>query len=243
MKFLKDNKRLIGVVMVIVFVVGVISVIYVGKVGKSELAVWSFGDEFGGSSGGDESVVSSSGLDSAGSDGNTGSSAGDESAKNVENVDKNENSTDGVGQIYVHIIGEVKNEGIVILNKGERVIDAIEKAGGVTESADLSKINLAYKLSDGQKIKIPNVNEPVKEEANYVYGLGSNEKEVKNSKVNINTATQTELETLNGIGPSLASKIIEYRKKNGSFKKIEEVKNVSGIGGDKYNLIKEEIEV
>ena len=122
------------------------------------------------------------------------------------------------------------------------MIDAIEKAGGVTEKADLSKVNLAYKLSDGQKIKIPNIDENEVKENSSINNFSEFQNEISN-KVNINTASQTELETLTGIGPSLASKIIEYRKKNGDFKKIEEIQNVNGIGAEKYDGIKEEIDV
>lgn len=153
-------------------------------------------------------------------------------------------------EICIHIIGEVKIQGIVILNDGDRIIDAIEKAGGATEYADLEKVNLAFKLSDGQKVCIPNINDK-NEEFVFVYdSSGENvitdNKDVdnnKNSKVNINTATQTELETLTGIGPSIAAKIIQYRKENGKFNSIDELKNVSGIGDSKFDDIRNEVVV
>ena len=167
--------------------------------------------------------------------------------------------------MYIHIIGEVKNQGIVILNKGDRVKDAIEKAGGETELADLSKINLAFELSDGQKVRIPSKKDNKDNEA-YVTAGSGNEKivneqpentgEINNTnninhinksnnlgKININNASQTELEMLDGIGPSLAAKIIKYREKNGKYKKIDDIKNVSGIGDAKFDGIKERIEV
>ena len=153
-------------------------------------------------------------------------------------------------EICIHIIGEVNNQGIVILNDGDRIIDAIEKAGGVTQYADLEKVNLAFKLSDGQKVCIPNINDK-NEEFAFVYdSSGENvitdNKDVdnnKNSKVNINTATQTELETLTGIGPSIAARIIQYRKENGKFESIEELKNVTGIGDSKFEDIRNEVVV
>ena len=103
-------------------------------------------------------------------------------------------------------------------------------------------------MLDGQKVYIPSFNDKA-DEYNVVsseYGNlnnRSNFNELKKvgDKVNINTATQTELETLTGIGPSLAEKIIQYRKKNGSFKKVEELKNVSGIGDNKFESIKDEV--
>lgn len=156
---------------------------------------------------------------------------------------KTENSSEK--EIIIYIIGEVNNPGVIKIKEGQRIVDAIEKAGGATELADLTKLNLAYILSDGQKLIIPNKNE--KEEIEYVINgessqLVSNQGAVKNNqKININTATQTELETLNGIGPSTADKIIKYREKNGKFKNINELKNISGIGESKFNGIKDNI--
>lgn len=159
-------------------------------------------------------------------------------------------------RILVHISGAVNKEGIVELKMGSRIADAIDKAGGIKEDADIEEINLAYLLEDGMKIKIPNKQEKdkqsdtVQEEniENYVttsIGVSNVSKEeekskdMKSEKVNINTATQTELETLPGIGPSTAMKIITYRKEKGKFMKKEEIKEVSGIGESKYNKIKD----
>lgn len=154
-------------------------------------------------------------------------------------------------EIAVHIIGEVKKEGIIYLPKGARIIDAIEEAGGETEEADLSQVNLAYELQDGQKIYIPNKNEQISEyitsnSGNNVIIEGNssqNQKEGENEKVNINTANQTELDSLPGIGASIAQRIIEYREENGNFKSIEELQNVKGIGDSKYADIKDKITI
>lgn len=149
--------------------------------------------------------------------------------------------------IYVHITGEVINPGVIAVKEGDRIKDIVEKAGGFTEEADTEKVNLAYKVSDGQKINIPNINNNEDNSNNYILeGCGEDvveETKESNKKININTATQSELEALTGIGPSTASKIIEYRKSNGKFKNIEEIKNVSGIGDEKYKKIQNEIEV
>ena len=148
------------------------------------------------------------------------------------------------GQIIVHITGEVKNNGIIVIEKGARIADAIEKAGGITKEADLSGVNLAYQIKDGQKINIPNINEEKSQEEYITEQPGDNiiiEGKEDTDKVNINTAMQTELETLSGIGPSTALKIINYRKENGEFKQIEDIKNVPGIGEAKFENIKEEI--
>lgn len=148
-------------------------------------------------------------------------------------------------KIVIHITGEVEEEGVIELEKGARISDAIEEAGGTTEEADLSNINLAYSLSDGQKVKIPNINEKdeeiivVEEKAgDYIIIEGNKSKE---EKININKAAQTEIETLPGIGPSTALKIINYRNEHGKFKNIEDIKNVSGIGDSKFENIKEYI--
>ncbi len=165
-------------------------------------------------------------------------------------------------KIYVYITGEVNNPGIVVLPIGSRISDAIDYAGGVTSNADIMKINLVYMLQDGMKVNIPSSKE-LNDNPNFEYiTMGSGDEKNDNndlnalettnnksesafkiSNVNINTATQTELETLPGIGPSLALKIINYRKENGKFKSIEELKNVSGIGDNKYDEIKKYIYV
>ena len=145
--------------------------------------------------------------------------------------------------IKIHISGEVNYNGILELEEGSRIDDAIKQAGGTTQNADINKINLAYELSDGQKIYIPNINE--EENKEYIMqnsGL-EGEEEKTQEKININKATQTELETLPGVGPSLALKIIKYRKENGKFKSIEELENVSGVGENKYEELKELIKV
>ena len=175
---------------------------------------------------------------------------GSEEIEEVENETNNENNIDGedeeVEEIIVHITGEVNKPGIVILNKNSRIADAINKAGGATKEADLNQINLAYILEDGQKIYIPNKNEKIDEDEYITEGNGNNignNSQKEGEKVNINEAMQTELEELPGIGPSLASRIIEYREQNGDFKKIEELQNVKGIGDAKYNDIKDKVTV
>ena len=148
-------------------------------------------------------------------------------------------------KIVIHITGEVEEECVIELEKGARISDAIEEAGGTTEEADLSNVNLAYSLSDGQKVKIPNINEKdeeiivVEEKAGDNIIIEGNKS--KEEKININKAAQTEIETLPGIGPSTALKIINYRNEHGKFKNIEDIKNVSGIGESKFENIKEYI--
>lgn len=152
-------------------------------------------------------------------------------------------------KVVVHVIGEVNNPGVVILEEGSRIIDAINSAGGKTEETDLSKINLAYIIEDGIQIYVPRINENLNNveviSADAGEGVVSNStiSENNNVKVNINTANKEKLETLPGIGESTAQKIIEYREQNGKFKTIEDIQNVSGIGTVKYNSLKDKITV
>lgn len=153
-------------------------------------------------------------------------------------------------KIVIHITGQVKNPGLVYLDEGARIADAIKEAGGSTKDAALDKVNLAYVLEDGQKIYIPNKNEKISEIQYIITDGGENvlkdtgkESNVKGGikKVNINSANQEELETLPGVGPALAVRIIEYRNSNGKFEKVEDVQNVKGIGDSKFTNIKEYI--
>ena len=142
-------------------------------------------------------------------------------------------------QIVVHITGQVINQGIVKLEEGARVIDAIEAAGGATKEANLSKINLAYLLEDGMKLYVPSVKDKEEEEqilSSITNTKGENTKQAL--KVNINTATSEELQKLPGIGEAMASRIITYRKEKGKFSKLEDLKSASGIGEAKFNNIK-----
>ena len=150
---------------------------------------------------------------------------------NSSNISKNDD------RIGVYISGEIKNTGVYYLKKDSRITDLINICGGLTEEADVSKINPAQKLNDSDKIIIPkkenNLNNIETEDEN---------KGVDNvqDKININTATKDELTSLNGIGEAMANKIINYRNKN-KFKEIEDIMNVPGIGEAKFNNIKDYI--
>lgn len=159
-------------------------------------------------------------------------------------------------KIVVHVTGAVKNEGIVEIKEGARIADAVEASGGFSEIADISQINLAYQLEDGQKIYIPSINdekvdendkvlqkEYITEEAGDEVIIEDNDISVKSkeSKININTAKMSELEEIPGVGEATAQKIMEYREQNGKFKNIEDIKNVSGIGDSKFENMKDKI--
>lgn len=124
-----------------------------------------------------------------------------------ENKSEVSNETNKIDEkIKVHIIGEVNNPGLIELNIGSRIYDAIELAGGLTNEADTSKTNLAYILSDGEKIYIPNFNDE---------DINTNSSDLNsNKKININTANLSELQEIPGVGEATANSIIEYRTKN-----------------------------
>lgn len=173
---------------------------------------------------------------------------------NEENTNEKNNIKDNESKIVVYITGAVRKEGIYEVPENYRIANIIEMAEGTTDNADITNINLAYIVEDGMKIHIPRVGEDINqtkdkteeliskennENTNYKSDTSkSNKNDSKNSKININTASQTELENLPGIGPSTALKLIEYRKENGKFKSIEDIKNVKGIGESKFSKIK-----
>lgn len=138
--------------------------------------------------------------------------------------------------VYVDIGGEVKNPMLLQLPSGSRIDDAIKAAGGLTDKADLSNVNRAQLLEDGQKILIPTLGDTASAEE--AQKISDAQKDVK---VNINTANDDELRTLDGVGPATAEKIINHREKNGRFKSIEDIMDVSGIGEKTFERLKDDI--
>lgn len=175
-----------------------------------------------------------------------------------ENIEENKVLT----TIKVDIKGEVKKPGVYELTEGDRVIDIIDKAQGLTKNANTEYLNLSKKLVDEMVIIIYSKDEikkfkETKEEIVYIEyececpdNLNdaciedkNEEKESEDTLISINTATKEQLMKLPGIGESKALKIIEFREENGNFKEIEELKNVSGIGESIYTKIKDYIKV
>ncbi|WP_199521566.1 ComEA family DNA-binding protein [Jiangella anatolica] len=132
--------------------------------------------------------------------------------------------------IVVHVAGLVARPGVVELPTGSRVIDAIEAAGGATPEADLTPINLARILTDGEQVLVtedPPAPPPAPPADAPAAGAPS-------GPVNLNTATAAELDTLPGIGPTLAGRILEWREQNGRFTTVDELREVSGIGDQRF---------
>ena len=140
-------------------------------------------------------------------------------------------------EIFVDVGGEVNEPAVVSLADGSRVKDAIEAAGGLTENADITDINRAAFVSDGEKIYIPPMLSD--EDAGVLSGGSAG----GDGKININTADSEELQELDGVGPVTAEKIIAYRDENGRFTDIEDIKNVSGIGDKTFEKLKDDIKV
>ena len=145
-------------------------------------------------------------------------------------------------KIKIYITGEVVSPGVYELEENSRVEDAIHAAGGLTEKAVLTNVNLAYVLEDADKIYIPNSNDD--EDTGIISSeISSSTPSNKNQKININKANAQDLESVPGIGPSTAEKIVTYRNENGKFSSIDDLKNVTGIGEKKFESIKDYISI
>ncbi|MDQ1851542.1 helix-hairpin-helix domain-containing protein [Bacillus stercoris] len=142
--------------------------------------------------------------------------------------------------IVIDIKGAVQHPGVYEMRTGDRVSQAIEKAGGTSEQADEAQVNLAEILQDGTVVYIPKKGEEtaVQQGAGGAVQSGGGK-----GVVNINTATLEQLQGISGVGPSKAEAIIAYREENGRFQTIEDITKVSGIGEKSFEKIKSSISV
>jgi len=153
--------------------------------------------------------------------------------------------------IYVHVCGQVKKSGVYQLPASSRVFQALERAGGPTEKADLEFLNLAQELLDGSKIYLPAKGEAPPEEkiqgsiseAPQSRTTAQKSKQALRGKVNINTANATQLQLLPGIGPAIASRILSHRQSIGRFDSMEQLLDVSGIGPKTLEKLREHLEL
>lgn len=143
-------------------------------------------------------------------------------------------------QVYVHVAGQVADPGLYQLDDGARVAAAIEAAGGAVGQADLSRVNLAAHVSDGQQIYVPATGEPARPGAAGEPGAGP---AAEQTVVNVNTAPAATLETLPGIGPSRAQDLIRWRTENGPFESVEDLLQVPGIGPATLERLREQVRV
>ena len=157
-----------------------------------------------------------------------------ENQKTVQNVRENEVSK----TIVIDIKGAVKKPGVYTMKEGERVVDAIEKAGGLLKEADQNQLNLAGLLKDEMVIYVPKKGEQ-QEKPLQANGLLQED----DGKIRINSASVEELQKLKGIGPAKAEAIVSYREENGPFQTVEDLLEVSGIGEKTLENIKDDIVV
>lgn len=143
-------------------------------------------------------------------------------------------------ELLVHVLGAVANPGLMTLAPGARVLDAVAAAGGLTDDADLSTVNLARPVSDGEQLAVPRIGEPLP--ASPAAGPGSGPG-AGASTVNLNTATQADLETLPRIGPALAARILDWRTANGRFASPSDLLAVTGIGEKLFDGLKDRVTV
>lgn len=142
----------------------------------------------------------------------------------------------GEGFARVHVSGAVRRPGVYRIKGSARVDDAIKRAGGPTRKADTGSINLAAKLQDGQHVILPSRDERP--------GPGvavDREDTSESAQISLSTATQQELETLDGVGPVTARKILDFRTENGGFSSVEDLKRISGIGEKRFEALKDRV--
>ncbi|WP_416394442.1 MULTISPECIES: helix-hairpin-helix domain-containing protein [unclassified Curtobacterium] len=152
-------------------------------------------------------------------------------------------------RVVVHVLGAVARPGLVTLTAGSRVSDAVDRAGGARDDADLSRVNLARVLADGERLYVPATGETAIPEpvdgppgAGADVGAGATGAS-SGTVVDLNSADQTALETLPGIGPSLAGRILAWRDEHGRFAAVEDLLDVSGIGDARFAELRDRVRV
>lgn len=151
----------------------------------------------------------------------------------------NSEAMPAAGELWVHVAGSVVNPGVYALAPGSRVKDAVAAAGGPSADSEISSVNLAAEISDGEQVFVPSKNDPgaTGSAPSAPGSRGGSGQKSGSQKVNINKADATQLEALPGVGPSTAEKIIAFRKTNGPFKSVEELQRVDGIGEAKLRQL------
>lgn len=200
-------------------------------------------DEDNGSGAGESPEEGRGGGSGAGSGGTTGESSGGNTGEDpgggtaagglgygLAGVGVSSQGSSG-GEVIIHVTGAVASPGVVYLSTGTRVLDAVEAAGGATEDADLSAINLAAFASDGSQVHVPKIGEAPRMGAPSSSGsTPSGGSAGGGGCIDLNTASEAELEGLDGVGPKLAERIARYRENNGPFSSSSDLISVDGIG-------------
>lgn len=250
-----DRKKLIITSLVAIFFI--YKLVFVGGLGFFDRGN-PISDDLGASAGtntrGNDRFLSNKRGSYSGSDSN-----GQDNSGNIVSLDggqdkaKNKN-----GKIVVYISGAVSSPGVISIGVDKRLVDAIKMVGGLAKDADINRINLAMNLEDSQHYIIPYKGQDIEADKALSPGQGgsgsqvsgsqigqgqANNQETNSGKININMADEKSLESIPGVGPATAKKIVDYRTKQGKFNAIEDIKNVSGIGDKKFESMKDFISV
>lgn len=164
--------------------------------------------------------------------------------ESCESVPSEASEHEAIQEICVHVGGCVATPGVVTLEEGARVADAVEAAGGLTVDAASDTVNLARVVEDGEQIIVPSLEQVQATSASEIAeieGSSTSQSSSGSGKVNLNTASSTELQTLSGIGASKAQKIIAYRESKGAFKSVDDLTKVSGIGEKTLEAIRDQL--
>jgi competence protein ComEA len=140
--------------------------------------------------------------------------------------------------LYVHVAGAVRRPGLIRVPSGTRVATALERAGGPTRRADLTLVNLAAPLQDGQQIVVPLAASGAAANGAAAGGAGT----VPGAKIHLSTATADQLDEVDGIGPTLAERIVEYRDEHGGFRSLEDLAQVEGIGEKRLKTLRDALQ-
>lgn len=206
-------------------------------------------------------TISGGGDEAAGVDGTNGATGTHDGTTGLPGTDLGDSTAEGPGgngvgaatsapTMLVHVVGAVQTPGVFPLAPGARVIDAVNAAGGFADDADRGALNLARAVADGEQIFVPRIGETPPEPPPGAAAPGGSDPGTSAGNgsgggagggatglVNLNTASQAELETLPRIGPKLAQRIIEYREQHGGFGSVDELRNVAGIGDATFEAI------
>ena len=179
----------------------------------------------------------------------TGADTDSSGSPSVAPADGSDTAEPDTGQIFVHVLGSVQRPGLFELREGARVVDVIAAAGGLLPTADQAGVNLARPVVDGEQLYVPAQGEvapgPPAGSTGGAAGEGAGPAVpgAPGTKVNLNTATLADLDTLPRIGPAMAQRILDYREANGRFSSIEDLQNVTGVGEKTFAALQDLITV
>jgi competence protein ComEA len=175
-------------------------------------------------------AVTGSTGEAAAATASTGTPATTAAAGSVASIGRSTTATASAAVVLVHVVGQVRHPGVVRLPAGSRVEQALAAAGGATSTADLVRVNLARPVVDGEQIVVPKPGQPIEGAAGSLAGAAAPGVGATPAPVDLNTAGLAELDTLPGVGPVLAQRILDWRSQNGRFSTVDELGEVSGIG-------------